>query len=250
METTKVKDEIFEVGDKVVIKEWDEMVKEYGLSTYGDIKCHSCYFVQGMRKLCGEEAIITTVYPHRIELEFRNPNLKCRWTYTKEMIKHVKPQQIIIYQTGNKVIAKNETTKRVAMAIRSSEDKFDFKIGASIAFERLVGKGSINKARKIVKETREEKRKEIEVGNSVKIINKDKQYINYISFFEDNNISYELATKYYYGKILPYEELNNVFEVLAIGLDTIGRKVCIIRNKSKGAYTGCYLFAIDGLKKC
>lgn len=63
-------------------------------------------------------------------------------------------------------------------------------------------------------------------------------------------MSYELATRYYYEKIVPADEIFNIFEVIAIGLDTRGNKVCVIRNKTKGIYTGYYLFAVDGLKKC
>lgn len=244
----------FKVGDKVVIKDWDEMVKEYGIDPpSGSINCYPYHFVSSMRALCGEEATITKVYLKnwKVELEFKKSNLNYSpWNYCVDMIKHAKPQTIVIYQKDNRVIAKDVTTNRVAMAICSPEDEFNFNIGASIAFERLIGKGSIDKARKVVNNAKEELKKKIEIGNNVRITNIDKQYVNYMTFFKDNNMSYELATRYYYGKTVPVDEVFNTFEVIAIGLDTKGNKACVIRNKSKGISSGYYLFSIDGLDKC
>lgn len=243
---------IFKVGDEVVIKEWDEMVKEYGLNYMGNIECHPYTFTSLMKRFCGEEATIIKICSNRqVFLNFKKPDLNSFFIlYCMDMIKLKKPQTIVIYQKGNSVFAKDVTTDRVAMAICAPEDEFNFNIGASIAFERLVGKGSIDKARKAINGAKEEKRKEIEIGNSVRITDANKQYINYINFFKDNNMSCELAARYYYGKVIPLTELDDVFEVIAIGLDTRGNKVCVIRNKSKRIYTGYYLFAVDGLKKC
>lgn len=238
----------FKVGDKVIIKEWDEMVKEYGINSWGGIDCHPYSFSPFMKILCGEEATIIGTHPDGTVLldfktDFESRSNLCILSYCINMIKHAKEHQtIVIYQKDNRVIAKDKTTNRTAMAICSPEDEFNFKIGASIAFERLVGRDLIDKARKVVDE--------IEIGNSVKIIDVNKQYIKYINFFKDNNMSCELATRYYYGKTMPCDEIFDVFEVVATGFDTRGNKVCVIRNKPKGIYAGYYLFNIDGLKKC
>lgn len=245
----------FKVGDKVVIKDWDEMVKEYGIATLsrGSINCYPYYFASSMRVLCGEEATITKVYLEnwKVELKFKKSNLNhSPWNYCMDMIKHAKPQTIVIYQKDNRVIAKDKTTNRTAAAICSPEDEFNFKIGASIAFERLVGRDLIDKARKVVDAAKEEKRKEIEIGNSVRIINANKQATKEISFFKENNIDFEFATKYRYGSLISWTEFDDDFEVVAIGYNSQGNKMCVIRNKSKGISSGYYLFSIDGLEKC
>lgn len=247
----------FKVGDKVIIKDWDEMVKEYGVNSWGGIDCHPYSFSSFMKILCGEEATIIGMHPDgTVLLDFKKSDFKsrsnlCILSYCMDMIKYPKKSQnIIIYQKGNKVIAKDRTTDKTGTAICSPEDEFNFNIGASIAFERLVGKDSIDKARKVVNNAKEELKKKIEIGNNVRITDIDKQYVNYMTFFKDNNMSYELATRYYYGKTVPVDEVFNTFEVIAIGLDTKGNKACVIRNKSKVISSGYYLFSIDGLEKC
>lgn len=47
---------------------------------------------------------------------------------------------IVIYRNDNEVVALNKTTKEKAVAKCSPEDTFDFKVGAKIAFDRLIDK--------------------------------------------------------------------------------------------------------------
>ena len=225
----------FKVGDKVIIKEWDEMVKEYGKSKSlrfldEDVIMCTGHFTQGMKKLCGAIATIKRDMGEYIELSFDNKNLFTNYNFSKDMIKPIRNNQtIVIYQKDNRVIAKDKTTNRTAMAICSSEDEFNFKIGALIAFERLVGKGSIDKARKAVDAAKEEQRKKIKIGDSVRIIDANKQA---------NSLP------------ISWTEFDDDFKVVAIGYNSKGNEMCVIKNKSKGIYAGYYLFDIDGLKKC
>lgn len=50
-----------------------------------------------------------------------------------------KNECIVIYRKDNKVIALDKSTGEKAVAKCSPEDKFDFKTGAKLAFERLTG---------------------------------------------------------------------------------------------------------------
>lgn len=43
----------YEVGDKVLIRDWDDMVKEFGLDSDGDIRC-TPYFSTKMKKFCNK----------------------------------------------------------------------------------------------------------------------------------------------------------------------------------------------------
>jgi hypothetical protein len=63
-----------------------------------------------------------------------------------ELIRERKP--IVIYQNGNEVIAIDKETGKKAIAKCSPDDKFDFNIGAKIAFERLTT-GEVNRAAKV-----------------------------------------------------------------------------------------------------
>lgn len=226
----------FKVGDKVIIKEWDEMVKEYGINSWGGIDCHPYSFTSFMKILCGEEATIIGTHPDgTVLLDFKKSDFKsrsnlCILSYCINMIKHTKePQTIVIYQKDNRVVVKDKTTNRTAAAICSPEDEFNFKIGASIAFERLVGRDLIDKARKVVDAAKEEQRKKIKIGDSVRIIDANKQA---------NSLP------------ISWTEFDDDFKVVAIGYNSKGNEMCVIKNKSKGIYAGYYLFDIDGLKKC
>ena len=53
-------DRNFKVGDRVVVRDWDDMANEYGLSKWGDVKKDS-QFTSGMKHLCGHTATVTAV---------------------------------------------------------------------------------------------------------------------------------------------------------------------------------------------
>lgn len=52
----------YKVGDKVRVRAWDDMEKEFGLDASGDIKCR-CWFTKQMRELCGKIVQIESVSP-------------------------------------------------------------------------------------------------------------------------------------------------------------------------------------------
>lgn len=52
---------MFNVGDIVRVREWDDMAREYGVDIDGDINT-PVYFVKGMKPLCGDRAKITRIY--------------------------------------------------------------------------------------------------------------------------------------------------------------------------------------------
>lgn len=61
---------MFNVGDIVRVREWDDMAREYGVDRDGDINT-PVYFVKRMRPLCGDRAEITRIHTDGcIELYF------------------------------------------------------------------------------------------------------------------------------------------------------------------------------------
>ena len=48
----------YKVGDKVRVRQWDDMVEEFGLYDRKDIGIPSCFFVKEMRKYCGSVVTI------------------------------------------------------------------------------------------------------------------------------------------------------------------------------------------------
>lgn len=84
-------DEI-KVGDRVVIKAWDEMARDYEAGEYS-IRHNEQSFTDGMRNLCGRTATVTAKkhYPHpdEIELDFDNKSGTSTWSYSEWMVKKI-----------------------------------------------------------------------------------------------------------------------------------------------------------------
>lgn len=57
---------MFEIGDKVRIKSWKQMVEEFGLNNIGNIECEQS-FVLGMKYLCRKKIIIDRIHNNRIQ---------------------------------------------------------------------------------------------------------------------------------------------------------------------------------------
>lgn len=49
----------FAVGDRVRIRDWDDMASEFGINEYGEIPCKYT-FAREMRDFCGQEYTIST----------------------------------------------------------------------------------------------------------------------------------------------------------------------------------------------
>lgn len=52
----------FNVGDKVRVKDWDELVEEFGLTEDGDIDNDG--FIFEMKEFCGMETVIENILFH------------------------------------------------------------------------------------------------------------------------------------------------------------------------------------------
>ena len=78
----------FKVGDRVRIRQWEDLEKEFGTDSDGDIRVRA-NFVKGMRHLCGRTAIITEIYGQGVKLDFDNKTGDIDWGYTTDMIEKV-----------------------------------------------------------------------------------------------------------------------------------------------------------------
>lgn len=53
--------EKFRVGDKVKVREWDDMVKEYGIDSNGDIEMLTYHLLHERKKYCGQVTKISDI---------------------------------------------------------------------------------------------------------------------------------------------------------------------------------------------
>lgn len=44
----------YNIGDKVTIRQWEDMESEFGLNEFGDIKVPKFFFIRGMKQYCGQ----------------------------------------------------------------------------------------------------------------------------------------------------------------------------------------------------
>lgn len=51
----------FQPGQRVRIRQWDDMAREFGYGSGGSIPCEAS-FIDDMRYLCGQEFTIETIY--------------------------------------------------------------------------------------------------------------------------------------------------------------------------------------------
>lgn len=119
----------YKPGDKVRIR--------------SDLKAMTYYSIEGrpeareiampsMTDLAGREVTIKEVI-----LNGKYRICEAGYYWTDEMFDS-KPETIVIYRKGNKVIALNKITKETAEAKCSPEDTFDFATGAKLALDRLL----------------------------------------------------------------------------------------------------------------
>ena len=61
----------YKIGEKVTIRQWDDMEKQFGLNRIGNIDCH-CVFIKDMDKYCGKTMTIRNFYVNYNYYEMEN----------------------------------------------------------------------------------------------------------------------------------------------------------------------------------
>lgn len=73
----------YKVGDKVRVRQWEDMATEFPIDDDGDILVrNNCAFVKQMRHLCGEEYYITDIWDGCYRLNKEGS----MWSFTDEML--------------------------------------------------------------------------------------------------------------------------------------------------------------------
>lgn len=98
----------FKVGDKIKIKSWDEMEKEFGLDSDGDINCNEG-FIKDMAYLCGKEATIKKINLNNwLKLDIDVDD----WVITTDMVKKCDVEKTLgyddIYKRVEKLISQDD----------------------------------------------------------------------------------------------------------------------------------------------
>ena len=79
---------IFCTGDKVRIREWNDMVEQFGLDEDNEIPCRAT-FIEDMREYCGREYTIDVVYgvwSDSCLVTFAETDAPSNYTWSSDMI--------------------------------------------------------------------------------------------------------------------------------------------------------------------
>lgn len=126
----------YKVGDKVIIREWDDMEREFGVDSSGDIKA-ACCFVKPMRDYCGKKMTIGGITCGGNYTMVNGD----RWIFSADTFEKNNNQKIVITTDGTETLARlyeGDKVVKKATAKCSPDDTFDFNVGAKLAFERLM----------------------------------------------------------------------------------------------------------------
>lgn len=116
------------------------------------------------------EAIVTELRDYTMEIKIIKGSCSVGKVFTVEekyfdLVRKAKQETIVIYRNDNKVVALDKTTGEKAEAKCNPADEFDFRTGAKLAFNRLIGEDV-----KTDIGVREVKRK-AKIGEYVKVVN-------------------------------------------------------------------------------
>lgn len=176
-------------GDTVLVKSFDQLAKEFGVSKNGYIQTKPCRVNKEMMAWCGKFVTIANGQGDTYHIKEDGE----KWNWIDDMFDFSK-ECIILYRNGDKVIGAHKIDGKIitrAEAKCHPIDKFDFSIGATIAFNRLFE----------IEGQNHEDDNQIKIGDQVKIIKQGKSYTTYTAWLE--NYEPSLSAYYVYGVIPP-----------------------------------------------
>lgn len=127
----------FKVGDRVRIRQWNDMAKEFGVDTFGCIKVvHK--FTKDMKHLCGRTATIKEIIGRYIELSDWSDYTNVDYFISADMLELASTplHEITITSDGHTTTAKYGDKQGIAKC--NPKDKFDIATGAKLALERAL----------------------------------------------------------------------------------------------------------------
>ncbi len=124
----------YKVGDKITIRQWEDMEKDFGLTSYGAIRT-PLYFTKGMKFLCGKTREIDRVNSD-------GTYLIGSWFISDEVIEAEINQTLVIYKNGTDTIGilkKGGKEIKRAVAKLHPNDTYSFVTGSEIILSRIFG---------------------------------------------------------------------------------------------------------------
>lgn len=172
----------FKVGDRVRIKTWEQMEKEFGKDSDGDINCIPC-FNKGMKCLCGQTATIDKICDCNIELkDWSGESGEIHWGFSTDMIELVDTSKftksdlqegdIVTDREGDKSLYLNGEFIGLTLNVRAFTDDLKDTCGLSeydiIKVERPIKLETVFDRKEVIEMTVEEISRAL--GHEVKVV--------------------------------------------------------------------------------
>lgn len=254
-------DRNFKVGDRVVVRDWDDMEREYGVyPTSGTIKCRNG-FTDTMRHLCGRTATVESVNDTSIMVDFDDKSGDIHWLYDSCMFNHIdsgKPTPK--FKVGDYVTLKEgiEANKEYGGLPLLSGSMHDFayhkrmrvvgvdwqeEVGTHYYECYHDGKFTFHYSEEMLDKWDESK---IYEGDTVKVINTGLNYSSYVQWVGEHISDPYMAARFCFGS--PSTDKN--YKVIKIAKHERNHRLLAYIEEIDGlSYNRCYLIEVKGLEK-
>lgn len=261
-------DRNFKVGDRVVVRDWDDMAKEYGVDRWGDISKDS-QFTSSMKHLCGRTATVKAVkqgFRHKIvEVDFDDKSRSGCWTFNHWMFNPIDaPAQSKTpeakFKVGDYVTLKEgiEANKKYGGLPLLSGPMHDFayhkrmrvvgvdwqeEVGTYYYECHHEGKFTFHYSEEMLDKWDESV---IHEGDTVKVINTGLNYSSYVKWVEEHISDPSMAARFCFNT----PNTSKKYKVIKIAEhEKNHRPLAFIEEIDGFSYNSCYLIEVKGLEK-
>lgn len=262
-------DRNFKVGDRVVVRDWDDMVAEYGVDKWGNIAKDSL-FVSGMKHLCGRTATVTRVEDgfsfKKVSVDFDDKSGCTTWTFNPWMFNPTdapapekgKPESK--FEVGDNVTLKEgiASGKKYGALTLYSGRMYECANGKRLEVETAtlnVSDGMYHYRCKAADgnyfyytEAMLDKwyESKIHEGDTVKVINTGLNYSSYVQWVGEHISDPYTAARFCFGSPSTDEK----YKVIKIAEhERNHRALAYIEEIGGLSYNRCYLIEVKGLEK-
>ena len=259
-------DRNFKAGDRVVVRDWDDMANEFEYID-GGIRKKGCFtsFIDSMRHLCGRTATVVRVYEvDRVEVNFDDKSGNINYFYRSWMFNPIDSAQSknpkSKFKVGDYVTLKEgiEANKEYgglrllsgamydnAYNKRMTVVRVDWSDDSNTYYCECKGdsKFTFHYSEEMLDKWNESK---ICEGDTVKVINTELNYSSYVKWVGEHISDPYMAARFCFGS----PSTDKKYKVIKIAEhERNHRPLAYIEEIGGLSYNRCYLIEVEGLEK-
>lgn len=257
-------DRNFKVEDRVVVRDWNDMIEEYGAAEGGTIHCRFG-FTDTMRHLCGRTATVTDANKGCIKVDFDDKSGDTIWSYSSDMFNPTDiPAQSKTpeakFKVGDKVTLKEgiASGKKYGALTLYSGRMYEYANGKRLEVETAsfcesdgmyhyrckAADGNYFYYTEAMLDKWDESK--IHEGDTVKVINTGLNYTSYVKWVEEHISDPSMAARFCFST----PDTHKKYKVIKIAEhEKNHRPLAFIEEIDGFSYNSCYLIEVKGLEK-